>query len=464
MPSAFACQISSTAFGTGLPSRESTLPETYTSSPLIDTPSRRSAPYSYSLAPCAKNGPSTVASVVPGTVLWLSATIIIDRPRMSESRMNSWRLSSHFCPTAVRNLMPSNHSSSLSCTSRANACRCFTAAVMISRKRGFFAPRWKRSTTAAVSVSSLNWRMDSSFGCKKRSVLSNAGHATRHVQVGKLPAAHRRTDRGRSPAARTAGCFRPRLSRRLAAPRDDAPHHRGGRGGARYHRPTPQGARGLRHVRPRGGAAPRARAGAAADARLPLFRAAPAPGVRGGGEAARHARAHPPGLVRAADLLPPQPLLGLRHRYRCALARLHRAPRLRARVRLLYSEARQGHSARACARIHLRLHHLQRLLGARRADQGNGRAAGTRQGQRLRQRERDGPLPCHGGRARRPVPARDDCARERRGMGARQFARHALEVRGLHRPRVAVGNAAPGRILRLGHGGQRLRPRATALP
>src|SRR5438067_3973240 len=359
MPSALACQMSSVAFGIGLPAVVSTRPLTSVSSPLIVQPARRSPSYAYCFAPCAKNGPSTVASVAPGAVLWLSATIIIESPRMSESRMNSWRLSSHFCPTAVRNLMPSNHSSSLSCTSRANACRCFTAAEMISRKRGFFAPRWKRSATAAVSVSSLNWRMDSSFGCKKRSVLSNAAHATRHDQIGKLPATHRRADRGRSPGARSAGGLRPRLSRRLAAPRDDAPHHRGGRGGARYHRPAPQGARGLRYVRPRRGAAPRARAVAAADARLPLFRAAPAPGVRGGGEAARHARAHPPGLVPAADFLPPEPLLGLRHRYRCALARLHRAPRLRARVRLLHSEARQGHSARARARIHLRLHHLQ---------------------------------------------------------------------------------------------------------
>src|SRR5436190_2076843 len=36
---------------------------------------------------------------------------------MSESRMNSWRLSSRFWPTDVRNLMPSNDSSSVRCTS-----------------------------------------------------------------------------------------------------------------------------------------------------------------------------------------------------------------------------------------------------------------------------------------------------------------------------------------------------------
>src|SRR5205085_4930116 len=86
----------------------------------------------------------------------------MERPRMSESRMNSWRFSSHFWPTAVRNLMPSNHSSSVRCTSRAQACRCFTAEVMISRKRGSF-DSLKRWMTAAVRVSSLNWRMGFSF-------------------------------------------------------------------------------------------------------------------------------------------------------------------------------------------------------------------------------------------------------------------------------------------------------------
>src|SRR5256886_11253044 len=87
--------------------------------------------------------------------------------------MNSWRLSSHFWPTAVRNLMPSNHSSSVRCTSRAKACRCFTALVMISLKRLSFAS-FRRATTAAVSVSSVNWRMDSSFGCRVQVYYQNA--------------------------------------------------------------------------------------------------------------------------------------------------------------------------------------------------------------------------------------------------------------------------------------------------
>src|SRR2546429_27691 len=62
--------MSSTALVIGLPSLESTRPHTHTSSPLSDAPWRRSAPLPYSLAPCAKNGPSTIASVSPGGALW----------------------------------------------------------------------------------------------------------------------------------------------------------------------------------------------------------------------------------------------------------------------------------------------------------------------------------------------------------------------------------------------------------
>src|SRR3954463_1168415 len=380
MPSALACQMSSCALGTGLPSSETTRPLTYTSSPFIVQPSRRSPPYSNSFAPCAKNGPSTVGSVAPGTDLWLSATTIIDRPRMSESRMNSWRLSSHFWPTDVRNLMPSNHSSSVRCTSRAKACRCFTALARISRKRSSLVPRWIRSTTAAVRVSSLNCRMESSFGCKERSVLSKAGHATRYVYGGKLPGAHRRADRRGSQGARPAGRLRPRLPRHLAAPGIDAAHHRGRRGGARHHLAAPRGATGPFRVQPRRSAAAGAGARAAANARLPVLRAAPAPGVRGGGEAARPAGAHPGGLVRAADFLSPEPLLGVRHRHRRPVAELYRAPGLRAGVWLLHRPARQGHPERARARAHLGLHLLHRFRGARGADEGEGGAARPGQG------------------------------------------------------------------------------------
>src|SRR6267143_1402973 len=300
MPSAFACQISRCALAMGLPSTDSTRPLTQTSSPFIVAPTRRSAPYSYSFAPCAKNGPSTVASVAPGAVLWFSATTIIESPSTSESRMNSWRLSSHFWPTAVMNLMPSNHSSSVRCTSRANACRCFTAAVMISLKR-LSLVSFSRATTAAVSVSSLNWRMELLLGVRGPSVLSNAAHATRDFHCGKHPAKDGSADRGRSQGPGPAGGLRPRLPRRLAAAPQHAAHHRRGRGGARHDQPAPEGGEPGGELQPRGSEAPRADPRAAADARLPLLRAAPAAGLRGGSEAARHAGAHPRGLVPAAD-------------------------------------------------------------------------------------------------------------------------------------------------------------------
>src|SRR6266850_609605 len=296
MPSAFACQMSRCALAMGLPSTDSTRPLTQTSSPFIVAPSRRSAPYSYSFAPCAKNGPSTVASVAPGAVLWFSATTIIESPSTSESRMHSWRLSSHFWPTAVMNLMPSNHSSSVRCTSRANACRCLTAAVMISRKRLSFVS-FSRATTAAVSVSSLNWRMELLLDVRSASVLSNASHATRDFHCGKHPAAHRGADRRRSQGPRPAGGVRSRLPRRLAAAAQHAAYRRSGRGGARHDRPAPESAEPGGDLQPGGGDVPGADPGAAADARLPLLRAAPAAGLRGGGEDPRHAAAYPRGLV-----------------------------------------------------------------------------------------------------------------------------------------------------------------------
>ena len=55
------------------------------------------------------------------------ATSSIDRPSVSDSRMNSCRVSLHFWPVAVRNWMPCIHSASVSCTSRAKSCRCVTS-------------------------------------------------------------------------------------------------------------------------------------------------------------------------------------------------------------------------------------------------------------------------------------------------------------------------------------------------
>src|SRR6185503_2836777 len=63
------------------------------------------------------------------------------------------------------------------------------------------------------------------------------------------------------------------------------------------------------------------------EARFPLLRDAPDPRLQGD-------QPDPAaGLVRAADLLPPEPLLCGRHRERRALARLLRDARFRARVR-----------------------------------------------------------------------------------------------------------------------------------
>src|SRR5580658_4530269 len=51
--------------------------------------------------------------------------------------MNSCRYAVHAWPVAVRNLMASSHSSGVRSTSRANSCKCRTAAAMISLRRGF---------------------------------------------------------------------------------------------------------------------------------------------------------------------------------------------------------------------------------------------------------------------------------------------------------------------------------------
>src|SRR5439155_17571927 len=54
---------------------------------------------------------------------------------------------------------------SVSCTSRAKPCRCLIALVMICLKRGL-STSFSRAMTASVRVSSLNWRMASSWSRK----------------------------------------------------------------------------------------------------------------------------------------------------------------------------------------------------------------------------------------------------------------------------------------------------------
>ena len=144
------------------------MPLTHVGSPCTVAFFVMSAPNGNSGAPCTKNGPSTVDSVAPSGIGWLISTTRIERPSTSESRMNSWRLSSHFWPTAVRNLMPSNHSSSVSFTSSANACRCRMRLVMICLKRGSLTS-FSRASTASVRLSLLSWRMvESSVGSVTR--------------------------------------------------------------------------------------------------------------------------------------------------------------------------------------------------------------------------------------------------------------------------------------------------------
>src|SRR5262249_21377269 len=65
----------------------------------------------------------------------------------------------HFCPTRVRNWMPSNHSSSVRFTSRAKACRCLIRLAMSVCRRGSDDVLVKRRTTSSVMFCSFRLRM-----------------------------------------------------------------------------------------------------------------------------------------------------------------------------------------------------------------------------------------------------------------------------------------------------------------
>src|SRR5262245_10078640 len=99
-----------------------------------------------------KNGPNTVGSVAPGGVRSPSPTVSIDRPRTSASRTNSCRVAPELCPVRVRKSIPAKYSCSVSPTSRANACRCRTSAVITSLNRGSADPA-KLATTWSVRSS-----------------------------------------------------------------------------------------------------------------------------------------------------------------------------------------------------------------------------------------------------------------------------------------------------------------------
>jgi len=67
--------------------------------------------------PAMWNGPSTVLGVAPATRRLLMSSTSMLTPITSEARMNSWRLSSHLCPIAVRNSIALNHSAPVGRTS-----------------------------------------------------------------------------------------------------------------------------------------------------------------------------------------------------------------------------------------------------------------------------------------------------------------------------------------------------------
>ena len=142
----------------GSPSRLVTVPRSTSGSP--SSSMTIESPNSLGGAPSTWKGPNTVGSVVPSAAAWLTISTSIDTPRVSDRRMNSWRTSSHLCPTAVRNWMPANHSSRVRPTSSTKACRCLTAARMISTRPGVAA--------ANVAWTSARWSLGVMFSLTMR--------------------------------------------------------------------------------------------------------------------------------------------------------------------------------------------------------------------------------------------------------------------------------------------------------
>ena len=143
---------------------------------------------------------------------------------------------------------------------------------------------------------------------------------------------------------------------------------------------------------------------------------------------------------------------GDRARGRDPVAGLDRQARPRARAR---GGDRPPRARRRHGRLHLRLHDLERRLGARRAVARAAGRHGPGQGQGLGRLERARPVHRHRRRARRLRP-RHARARQRRAVGRVQLGRDAPHVRRHDRLRVALADALPGRALRLGDGARRL--------
>ena len=150
----------------GSPSRLVTVPFSTMTSPSSST--MIDSPNSFGGEPSTWNGPNTVGSVVPSAAAWLIISTSIEAPSVSERRMNSWRTSSHFCPTLVRNWIPANHSSRVRPTSSMKAWRCLTAAFTISTVRGSAVPSKVAWTWARCSDGEMFSLTDGLLGRSRR--------------------------------------------------------------------------------------------------------------------------------------------------------------------------------------------------------------------------------------------------------------------------------------------------------
>lgn len=65
--------------------------------------------------------------MVPGGDGWSMESSREERPRMSDSRMNSWRVLEHFWPVWVRKVIAAVHSGVDRRVSRAKSCRWVTS-------------------------------------------------------------------------------------------------------------------------------------------------------------------------------------------------------------------------------------------------------------------------------------------------------------------------------------------------
>jgi hypothetical protein len=134
----------------------------------------------------------------------------------------------------------------------------------------------------------------------------------------------------------------------------------------------------------------------------------------------------------------------------------------------VHRQAGHRYPGRAHRRARRGLRRLQRLLRSRHPSPRDGRPHGTGQGQGLRHRQRDRPLARHPRRGQGPLQLDRYSPRQRRGMVSRQHRRYQLSVRGAHRLHVALRNALPRRLHRLGHhlrtSRQGLRPRTRPVP